>query len=358
MDHRRLGNNLFHEQKYDKAIEQYNRAIQEETDQMKLSLLVSNKSLCHYHLGEYKKAIEMSEQVMMMRPEWVKGYFRKAEALYRLERYEEALDMYKQTLTIECNDHLQFKLFRCQEKVKDRDSGLFIHQLSLQDQLGSKSILTPLNNILFEYGRQMRNWIYCIEFNKKCILIDPCWDIDGILDFIKKRKLQLVGVLLTHFHVDHCGGIPPPPYDKYWVRVPGISKLRSKTNCTFYCHKLELDYILKQNPEMRAKDFELFEDGQHMMLDTMPVHFLHTPGHTPGSTCFLIEKRLFSGDTLFHKSCGRTDFEESSHKHMEVSLQRLAKMDGSIIVYPGHDYGGEETSIQMEREYGVLRRYS
>jgi glyoxylase-like metal-dependent hydrolase (beta-lactamase superfamily II) len=230
----------------------------------------------------------------------------------------------------------------------------------------------------------MKNFIYIIENtgSSECVVVDAvsffltqsteCWDIDGILAYLKSQKLTLVGAILTHYHIDHCGGIPPAPFDKYRIRVDGLAKLLKKVpNIKAYIHPLDIPGVVEANPEIAMDRMHRVKDGDVLYLpmcanqsskptlNTSPVtilNFIHTPGHTPGSQCILVNgNRLFSGDTLFVGSCGRCDFPDSSTEQMTHSLsQKLSRLPDEVVVFPGHQYSGEWTTIGREKKHGVL----
>ncbi|KAI8901030.1 beta-lactamase-like protein [Globomyces pollinis-pini] len=226
----------------------------------------------------------------------------------------------------------------------------------------------------------MRNFIYFIvnKYSRQCVVVDACWDIDGIFKYAKEQRLKIVAVAITHYHVDHVGGIPPPPFDRYRLRVDGIANLLKKyPGVKAYAFESEIDSIINANPEMTRSQFIPTHTGfkvtlplrvaeendpqwvQDRNLEELETHleFIHTPGHTMGSQCILVNgNRLFTGDTLFIGSCGRLDFPDSCKHSMFNSLQKtLSLLDNNVIVFPGHDYGGELTTIGVEREKGLLR---
>jgi glyoxylase-like metal-dependent hydrolase (beta-lactamase superfamily II) len=233
---------------------------------------------------------------------------------------------------------------------------------------------------LYDYALQLRNFIYILvnTDSRECLVVDACWDIDGIIDYISKQNLKLVGAIVTHYHIDHVGGIPPEPFDKYRVRVDGIAKLVQKTGVRVYAHEAEIDAVIKGNPEMKRSAFTATTDNQIMTLPTScgqnpeqveeklktggvndgritVIEFIHTPGHTPGSQCLLVNgSRLFAGDVLFIQSHGRTDFPDSSQNLMNDSLRRLGGLGSDVVVYSGHDYGGDCTTVGIEKRCGFL----
>jgi glyoxylase-like metal-dependent hydrolase (beta-lactamase superfamily II) len=226
-------------------------------------------------------------------------------------------------------------------------SGFEIHQLFPGREICRYSIFTPIQSIIFEnIAKPLGNFIYLIadKESRDCIVIDACWDIYGILKYAKDKNLRIVGAVITHYHVDHIGGIPPPPYDKYRVKVDGILKLkRLVNNLKVYAHELEIDNIIKGNPGLKAQDIIPTRTGTTFHIPStkselsllqggVRFEFYHTPGHTPGSQCLLVNgNRLFSGDTLFISSCGRVDFPDSCKNSMFDSLQNtLSTLDDDV----------------------------
>ncbi|ORX86856.1 Metallo-hydrolase/oxidoreductase, partial [Anaeromyces robustus] len=248
--------------------------------------------------------------------------------------------------------------------LRNEELGIKVYQLVPgYDICVKKSIFKPIQYILFSYALQMQNYIYILADTKtkQCILIDACWDIDGILEHVHKEKLKVIGAIYTHFHIDHTGGIPPPPYNKYMVKVEGMLKLsKIYPNIPFFIGPRDIDFVMRQNPEFNKNRFIPIEDRQILTLDDIVntkidefrIQFIFTPGHTLGSMCILVnEERLFSGDTLLIGTCGRIDLPESSPEEMYDSLMNiLSRLDDDIVVYPGHSYGGDEwTTIAQEK---------
>ena len=184
--------------------------------------------------------------------------------------------------------------------------------------------------------------------------MDICWDVDGVLNYAKKNGLKIVGAIVTHFHFDHVGGIPPPPFDAYRIKVNGLATLLSKLpSIKAYIHPLDVDEVLKSNPDISIDRIVPTVDGtivslplqsQSQQEPSLHFEFFHTPGHTPGSQSILVNKTsLFSGDLLFVGTCGRADFPESNSHQMWDSLSFLASLDDSIAVYPGHYVYGKRS---------------
>ncbi len=170
-----------------------------------------------------------------------------------------------------------------------------------------------------------------------CIVIDPGYTPETVLAEAKKLNKTVAAVFLTHGHFDHVGG------------VRGIAQ---ETGCPVYLHKsdLSLPEALTAGPLCYT---HTYGEGDTLSLAGLTIRVLHTPGHTPGSVCLQVEDTLFTGDTLFMDSCGRTDFPGGSIHEMLRSLQRLAALEGDFTVYPGH---GPATRLSQERQYNPYMR--
>src|SRR6266571_4228647 len=169
----------------------------------------------------------------------------------------------------------------------------------------------------------MQNFVYLIgdPETRECVAVDPAWDIDAILDQIASDDMRLKGVLVTHTHQDHVGG------HLFGHDIPGIADLLAKAAAKIYVHKAEREFL-----KGFGSDLVKVEGGESLDVGRMKITFVHTPGHTPGSQCFLVDGRLISGDTLFIRSCGRTDL-------------------------PGHNYGGTVTTIGDEKRHNPMMRF-
>lgn len=174
-----------------------------------------------------------------------------------------------------------------------------------------------------------------------CILIDPADNAGKIIRFLKEQNLKPEAILLTHGHYDHLLAVPG-----LQERWPGL---------IVYCHPLDcprelVEYDMGQKfPTATAfPNRRELAEGQKLSLAGFHITVLHTPGHTPGSVTFAIDDALFTGDTLFCGSIGRTDFPGGNDRQMMASLCRLAALPGNYQVYPGHE---DTTTLDSERQY-------
>ncbi|MGA2310152.1 MAG: hydroxyacylglutathione hydrolase family protein [Candidatus Bathyarchaeia archaeon] len=150
-------------------------------------------------------------------------------------------------------------------------------------------------------------------------VVDPSFNVDAIILILKDQNFNLKYIINTHGHPDHTAG---------------NEELKSAFHSKIVAHKLS--HV--------SQDISVV-DGDRIRLGTVTIEIIHTPGHTPDSICLLTEGKLLTGDTLFVGECGRTDLPGGNVKDMYVSLlQRIAKLDDSIEVYPGHDYGPSPNS--------------
>jgi hydroxyacylglutathione hydrolase len=200
----------------------------------------------------------------------------------------------------------------------------------------------------------MQNFVYLIgdPATRECVVVDPAWEIDTIVDTAQADGFSITGALVTHTHQDHVGG----SLESWGMpgRIPGVEDLLEKVRAKVYVHKAEREFL-------KGFGSDLVKVDNH---DTLPVgrltlEFLHTPGHTPGSQCFLVDDRLVSGDTLFIGSCGRTDLPGSDPSEMYYSLtQRLGALPDQTILLPGHNYGGPSSTLGDEKQHNPFMRFA
>ena len=180
----------------------------------------------------------------------------------------------------------------------------------------------------------MQNFVYLVgdQNTREALVVDPAWDVDTILGHATKEGFKVKGALITHTHFDH---------------VNGLEKLLQATDGIVYIHKNEAEFLKGMKGNIRK-----IEGGDQIKIGQVEIKFLHTPGHTPGSQCFLVGKNLISGDTLFINACGRCDLPGGDAEEMYRSLSKLASLDETTMLYPGHNYADEPTStIANEKRF-------
>ena len=195
----------------------------------------------------------------------------------------------------------------------------------------------------------MQNFVYLIgdPQTRDCVVVDPAWEIDAVLDTINRDGMTLKGALVTHTHQDHVGG------HLFGYDIPGIEELLGRSPTKIYVHKAEREFL-----RGFGSDVVTVDGGDSLQVGRLAITFIHTPGHTPGSQCFLVDGRLISGDTLFIRNCGRIDLPGSDPKEMYYSLtQRLAALPDDTVVFPGHNYGGESTTIGAEKRQNPMMNF-
>jgi glyoxylase-like metal-dependent hydrolase (beta-lactamase superfamily II) len=200
----------------------------------------------------------------------------------------------------------------------------------------------------------MQNFVYLIgdPVARECVVIDPAWDIDEIVRTAEGVDLRITGALVTHTHQDHVGG----SLESWGMpgRIPGVEELLGRVPAKVYVHKNEREFL----PGF-GSDLVKVDNYDTLAVGRLTITFLHTPGHTPGSQCFLVDGRLISGDTLFIGSCGRVDLPGSDPKQLYDSLvNKLRALPDDTVLYPGHNYAERPTStIADEKRRNVYLRF-
>jgi hydroxyacylglutathione hydrolase len=174
------------------------------------------------------------------------------------------------------------------------------------------------------------------------VLVDPAYDVNALADVVEADGLRVTGVLATHYHADHVGG------SMMGYRIQGITTLLERVGVKIHVQSEEAEFV-KKVTGVSDNDLALHGSGDTVMVGDVPIQLLHTPGHTPGSQCFLVDGRLVSGDTLFLDGCGRTDFPGSDPSAMYDSLARLASLPDDTVLYPGHNYSPPAAHLPMSK---------
>ena len=170
------------------------------------------------------------------------------------------------------------------------------------------------------------------EDSDRCLVIDPGYEPERVLSEVARLNKTIEAVLLTHGHFDHVGA---------------VRTLAAETDCQVYLNEQDLSMPtqLTAGPLYYT---HLYKEGDVLNLAGVKLRVIHTPGHTPGSVCLVAEDAIFSGDTLFEGSCGRTDLPGGDWATILKSLKRLAQLEGDFRVYPGH---GPSTTLADEKRW-------
>jgi glyoxylase-like metal-dependent hydrolase (beta-lactamase superfamily II) len=180
---------------------------------------------------------------------------------------------------------------------------------------------------------QMVNFSYLIgdRDTGEALVVDPAYQVSDLLAVAEADGMHVVGVLATHYHADHVGG------SMMGYQIQGLVELLDRVSVPVHAHRDEAPLIARSTG-LEMGDVVSHDSGDRVRAGAVEVELLHTPGHTPGSQCFLVDGMLVAGDTLFLEGCGRTDLPGSDPAAMYESLQRLAGLPDSTVIYPGHRY--------------------
>ncbi|PPJ23937.1 MBL fold metallo-hydrolase [Nocardia nova] len=199
---------------------------------------------------------------------------------------------------------------------------------------------------------QMRNFSYLIGDREsgECVVVDPAYAASDLVDIAEADGLRLTGVLATHHHPDHVGGA------MMGFTLRGVKELLERVQVPVHVNHEELSWVANVTG-IAPSELTGHDHGDTLAVGGVEIEFLHTPGHTPGSQCFLFENRLVAGDTLFVDGCGRTDFPGGDSDAMFRSLRHLAELSGDPVVYPGHWYSEEPSAaLSSVRENNYVMR--
>ncbi len=186
-------------------------------------------------------------------------------------------------------------------------------------------------------AQQMVNFVYLVGDREtgEAVAIDPAYDIRGLLDIVAADDMKLVGALATHYHPDHVGG------DLMGYTISGVRELLGLHPVPIHVHADEAPWVMRVTGASTS-DLVEHRSGDTVTVGEIPIELIHTPGHTPGSQCFMVDGKLVAGDTLFLEGCGRTDLPGGDPLALYESItQKLAKVPDDTILYPGHLYSME-----------------
>jgi hydroxyacylglutathione hydrolase len=220
--------------------------------------------------------------------------------------------------------------------------------------------ILPMNNRLYfkqiEIG-PMQNYVYLIGSteSRKAAVVDAAWDIDEILRIAAQDEMEITHALVTHTHPDHVGG------GFAGMEIAGVTELLEKCKAKVVVHKAEAEFI----KGLSSSDIIKTDTGDKVDVGGLEIQLMHTPGHTPGSQCFLVDNRVVSGDTLFIDACGRVDFPGGSPEQMYYSLtQKLMALPDDMILFPGHNYAplkhatmGEQKKTNPYLQFSSLKHF-
>ena len=186
----------------------------------------------------------------------------------------------------------------------------------------------------------MQNFIYLIGDPKtrEAVVVDPGWEVPIILKTLDRDGYHLTKAIVTHHHFDH---------------VMGLEDLLASADIPVYVHKSDAPHL-----EIKPSNLQVLSGGETVQVGNIPMTIIHTPGHTQGSQCILVDGRLLSGDTLFVRACGRCDLPDSDPRKLYDSLSnKLRPLDDHTILCPGHNYGPVPTvELREEKQHNLYLR--
>lgn len=203
----------------------------------------------------------------------------------------------------------------------------------------------------------MHNYVYLVGSTetREAAVVDAAWDIDEILRIAAQDEMEITHDLVTHTHPDHVGG------GFAGIEIAGATELLDKCKAKVVVHKAEAEFI----KGLSSSDMIKTDNGDKVDVGGLEITLMHTPGHTPGSQCFLVDDRVVSGDTLFIDACGRVDFPGGNPEKMYYSLtQKLITLPDNMILFPGHNYAplkhatlGEQKRTNPYLKFSSLKQF-
>lgn len=191
----------------------------------------------------------------------------------------------------------------------------------------------------------MVNFVYLIGDREtgEAVVVDPAYDQQGILDVLAADGMRLTGALATHYHADHVGGSLGG-----MAQITGIAELLALQPVPIHVQADEAEWVAR-GTKVSSGELVQHRSGDTVMVGQIPITLIHTPGHTPGSQCFLVDGKLVAGDTLFLDGCGRTDLPGSDPAAMYDSLTHvLSQVPDEAVLYPGHLYSEKPSATMAE----------
>ena len=180
----------------------------------------------------------------------------------------------------------------------------------------------------------MENFVYLVgaEGARETAIVDPAWDVAAGLRAAEEDGRTITHALISHHHFDHVNGLP---------------EVLAQGGIRVFAHRADVPRLA---PELQREVTPL-DAGEAVEVGPLRIAAMHTPGHTPGSTCWHAGDGLFAGDTVFVNACGRCDLAGGDPEAMFQSLKRVSQLPAEVRLYPGHDYGDVPvSSVARERE--------
>ena len=190
-----------------------------------------------------------------------------------------------------------------------------------------------------QLATQMVNFTYLIGDRQtgQAVVVDPAYAVEELVDAAAADGMNVVGVLATHHHPDHVGG------SMMGYGIEGVARLLEVADVPIHVNKNEKEWV-RRTTGVEATSLVEHDGGDVIGVGAVEIRTLHTPGHTPGSQCFLVEDMLVAGDTLFLEGCGRTDLPGSDPQAMYESLRLLASLPDELALFPGHRYSAPSSA--------------
>ena len=181
----------------------------------------------------------------------------------------------------------------------------------------------------------MENFIYLITdtASKKTAVVDPAWQARKIIEAAENKNLKITDILLTHSHNDH---------------INGVEEILDKFDSELHLIKEEADFW-----QADLEKPSTHHGGDSISLGSTSIEIMHTPGHTPGSACYMLDGDIITGDTLFVFGCGRCDLQGGDPEQMFGTLKKMkSHLDPDTVIFPGHNYADKVTSTMEEQTTG------
>ena len=193
-------------------------------------------------------------------------------------------------------------------------------------------------------ARQMVNFVYLIGDREtgEAVVVDPAYGIKDLLGILDEDGMTLTGALATHYHPDHVGG------EMAGYSIAGVNELLRLRPVPVHVQADEAEWV-KRVTGADDSDLVTHASSDIVQVGAIPIELIHTPGHTPGSQCFLVDNCLVAGDTLVLEGCGRTDLPGGDPRALYESLtQKLAKVPDDATLFPGHLYSEKPSATMAE----------